>query len=112
MTDEPVPNEPREQTVTKPAVTAEIVVGVLTLNNAGTIEHVVKGVLEGISEAGGADERFVRDQWARWLQRLTTIGLPLSTLEGWDVWPCVAIRIRVTALFNQTPGPNAGVALS
>ena len=72
----------------------------------------VKGVFAGIGTTGAADERFARDQWQRWLERLTTIGLPLSTLEGWDALPCVAIRIRVTALFNQTPGPNAGVALS
>jgi hypothetical protein len=53
----------------------------------------------------------VRDQWRRWLERLTMIGLPLSTLERWEVWPCVAVRLRVTALFNQTPGPNAGAVL-
>jgi hypothetical protein len=72
----------------------------------------VKGVFAGLGAAGVTEERFVRDQWQRWLERLTLIGLPLATFEGWDAWPCVAIRIRVTALFNQTPGPNAGVALS
>jgi len=71
----------------------------------------VKGTFAGMGTTGAKEERFAREQWARWLQRLTTIGLPLATLEGWDAWPCVAIRIRVTALFNQTPGPNAGVAL-
>jgi hypothetical protein len=71
----------------------------------------VKGVFAGMGATGAAEERFVREQWQRWLERLTTIGLPLSTLEGWDAWPCVAIRIRVTALFNQTPGPNAGSVL-
>jgi hypothetical protein len=71
----------------------------------------VKGVFAGMGATGAAEERFVREQWQRWLERLTTIGLPLSTLEGWDAWPCVAIRLRVTALFNQTPGPNAGSVL-
>jgi hypothetical protein len=71
----------------------------------------VKGVFEGMAGAHRDDERFVRDQWQRWLERLTTIGLPLPTLQGWDVWPCLAVRVRVTALFNQTPGPNAGVVL-
>jgi hypothetical protein len=71
----------------------------------------VKGVFAGAQAAAAADRAFVVGQWHRWLQRLTTIGLPLETLEGWDAWPCVAIRVRVTALFNQTPGPNAGVAL-
>ena len=71
----------------------------------------VKGVFEGMAGAHRDDERFVRDQWQRWLERLTTIGLTLPTLQGWDVWPCLAVRVRVTALFNQTPGPNAGVVL-
>jgi hypothetical protein len=71
----------------------------------------VKGVFAGMGTTGEADERFARDQWGRWLHRLTFIGLPLTTLEGWDTWPCVAIRLRVTALFNQTPGPNAGARL-
>ena len=71
----------------------------------------VKGVFERMSAAASDDERFVREQWRRWLERLTTIGLPLSTLQGWDVWPCMAVRLRVTALFNQTPGPNAGTVL-
>jgi hypothetical protein len=62
----------------------------------------VKGVFEGMAGAHRDDERFVRDQWQRWLERLTTIGLPLPTLQ---------VRVRVTALFNQTPGPNAGVVL-
>jgi hypothetical protein len=31
--------------------------------------------------------------------------------ESWQVWPCVAVRVRVTALFDQTPGPGAGQAL-
>ena len=68
-------------------------------------------MFEGQRAAGAADERFVREQWQRWLERLAMIGLPVATLEGWDAWPCVAIRVRVTALFNQTPGPNAGAVL-
>ena len=71
----------------------------------------VKGVFVRMDAAKAEEERFVRDQWQRWLERLTTIGIPLAALEGWDVWPCVAVRLRVTALFNQTPGPNAGAVL-
>jgi hypothetical protein len=25
------------------------------------------------------------------------------------MWPCVAVKLRVTAVFSQTPGPEAGV---
>lgn len=72
----------------------------------------VKGTFVRMDTPSAADEQFVRDQWRRWLERLAMIGLPLTMLQGWDAWPCVAIRIRVNALFNQTPGPNAGAALT
>ena len=72
----------------------------------------VKGVFAGARAARASERAFVADQWDRWLQRLGSIGLPGVAAENWQTWPCVAIRVRVTALFNQTPGPNAGAALS
>jgi len=71
----------------------------------------VKGTFAGACAAPGGDERFVRDQWERWVVRMTTIGLPRELTEPWQIWPCVAVRLRVTALFDQTPGPRAGAAL-
>jgi hypothetical protein len=54
----------------------------------------------------------VEAQWDRWLDRLTTIGYPRPTFAHWTTWPCVAIRVRVNAIFNQTPGPGAGAPLA
>ena len=71
----------------------------------------LKGIFAGVRAATAADKRFVLDQADRWLARLESIGYPRAAWENWGVWPCVAIRVRVTALFNQTPGPNAGAAL-
>jgi len=71
----------------------------------------VKGVFTGVRAADAAERPFVLDQWDRWLGRLETIGYPRATWENWAAWPCVAIRVRATALFNQTPGPGAGAAL-
>lgn len=72
----------------------------------------VKGIFMSDRPARAAERPFVAAQWERWLTRLASIGLPRATLERWETWPCVAIRVRVTALFNQTPGPGAGAALS
>jgi hypothetical protein len=72
----------------------------------------VKGTSVDIRPARAEDEAFVASQWGRWLDRLTTIGYPRTVFAHWTIWPCVAIRVRVTALFNQTPGPNAGAALA
>jgi hypothetical protein len=61
----------------------------------------------------GEDEReFALGQWQGFLNQLEMIGLPPSAAVNWASWPCVAVRIRVTALFNQTPGPNAGAPLA
>ena len=71
----------------------------------------VKGVFVESHLAGPEDERFVLDQWERWVVRLASIGLPHQTTDRWQTWPCVVVRLRVTALYDQTPGPRAGAAL-
>jgi hypothetical protein len=72
----------------------------------------VKGTFVESRPARASERPFVAAQWERWVTRLGTIGLPPAAVERWQAWPCVAIRVRVTALFNQTPGPGAGGALS
>ena len=72
----------------------------------------VKGVFTGARPARPSERAFISDQWNRWMERLGSIGFPPAAAENWQTWPCVAIRLRVTALFNQTPGLNAGAALS
>jgi hypothetical protein len=71
----------------------------------------VKGVFIEARAARASERSFVSEQWGRWVQRLGSIGFPPAATENWQTWPCVAIRMRVTALFNQTPGPGAGAAL-
>jgi len=71
----------------------------------------VKGVCTGVAPAAEADRPFVAAQWDRWLDRLESIGYPRAATEYLPNWPSVAVRLRITALFNQTPGPGAGAAL-
>ena len=71
----------------------------------------VKGVFVEARAARVSERSFVSEQWGQWVQRLGSIGFPPAATENWQTWPCVAIRMRVTALFNQTPGPGAGAAL-
>ena len=72
----------------------------------------IKGEFAGAREASEGERAIVEGQWARWLDRLTTIGFSRATFGHWPSWPCVAIHVRVTAIFNQTPGPGAGAPLS
>jgi hypothetical protein len=72
----------------------------------------IKGVFESVKDADPAEQQFVVAQWEAFLKQLDMIGLPGVSTRTWQMWPCVAVRIRITALFNQTPGPDAGATLS
>ena len=71
----------------------------------------VKGEFVSIADASREDEQYARQQWGGFLKQLDLIGLPGEATRTWTLWPCVAVRIRVTALFSQTPGPEAGAVL-
>jgi hypothetical protein len=72
----------------------------------------VKGVFEAVVPAGDADRAFIETQYAGFMRQLETIGASGEHLRTWTTWPCVAVRLRVTALYSQTPGPDAGAPLS
>jgi hypothetical protein len=73
----------------------------------------VKGEFISVRDADASEEAFVLDQWRSLIGELDAIGLAaLTSTNTWLMWPCVAVKIRVTAIFSQTPGPEAGAVLS
>ena len=73
----------------------------------------VKGEFISARDAEPSEEAFVLGQWQALLRELDVIGLAqLTSTSTWLMWPCVAVTIRVTAVFSQTPGPEAGAVLS
>ena len=72
----------------------------------------VKGTCVSCRPATDDERAIVQAQWDGFMQQLEMIGTPGESTRTWITWPCVAIRLRVTALFNQTPGPGAGARLS
>jgi len=71
----------------------------------------VKGLFVSSWHATDEERPLVEAQWQGCLGRLETIGIPPAAAANWAVWPCIAIRLRVNAVFDQTPGPNAGGAV-
>jgi hypothetical protein len=72
----------------------------------------VKGTFLEAWDAGDDERSLVVAQWERFRGRLEAIGLPRVATDGWVMWPCTAIRLRVQAVFDQTPGPGAGAPLT
>ena len=71
----------------------------------------VKGVLVEVRPATEAERPFVQAQRAGFLEQLERIGIPRANAANWAIWPAVAIRLKATAVFEQTPGPHAGAPL-
>jgi hypothetical protein len=42
---------------------------------------------------------------------LEQIGFPRAMTAGWKAWPCMALEVHVSQLFEQTPGPGTGEPL-
>lgn len=71
----------------------------------------VKGLFASSRRARPGERPEVERQVDGFLAQLETLGIPRVMTAGWKVWPCVAVRLRVTQLFEQTPGPGAGEPL-
>jgi hypothetical protein len=72
----------------------------------------LKGTYVGSWPASDDERDPVQTQWGWWIDRLEMIGIERPAMAEWITWPCVAIRVRVTAIFNQTPGPDAGAPIA
>jgi hypothetical protein len=72
----------------------------------------VKGDLVSVRPAEPSEREAIEAQFEGFLTSLEHIGIPRAGAANWIVWPAVAIRLKATAVFEQTPGPAAGTPLS
>lgn len=72
----------------------------------------IKGTFVAQRPAEDDEQPFVSGQWNHFRDNLAIIGLPQVMTAAWPMWPCVAVRVKATTLFNQTPGPTAGAKLT
>jgi len=68
----------------------------------------IKGTFISLRAAGPQERAEIVAQFESFLTNLEQIGIPRSLAQRWPTWPCMAIRLKVTAVFTQTPGPDAG----
>lgn len=72
----------------------------------------VKGLFVSSWAASAEERALIETQWRGYGDKLEGIGIPRAAFGNWTIWPAVAIRLKATALFEQTPGPQAGVPLA
>lgn len=68
----------------------------------------VKGQVVKTRRARPGERAEVERQAQAFLADLALIGIPQAMTAGWQYWPSLAVELRVTQLFEQTPGPGTG----
>jgi len=68
----------------------------------------VKGEVISVRPAAPDEREKIRWQFDSFLNNLELIGIPRAGAANWITWPAVAVRLKATAVFEQTPGPAAG----
>jgi hypothetical protein len=74
--------------------------------------YQLKGVFADAQAAQPSDRTFIEHYWDTYLESLAMIGIARLTFSHWPVWPSTAVRVRVTSVFSQTPGPGAGASVA
>jgi hypothetical protein len=72
----------------------------------------VKGIFVSARPTRDDERPLLEAQWDGFLRQLESIGIPRIGTTGWATWPAMAIRLKVTAIFDQTPGPQAGAVIA
>ena len=67
-----------------------------------------KGVFVGTRAARDDERELVDRQVEGFRKDLAEIGFPPALTAAWRTWPCTALDVQVTQLFEQTPGPGTG----
>jgi hypothetical protein len=72
----------------------------------------VKGTFVASWTVTDAERTAALMQWNAFLDGLDYIGIPRVSAAPWINVADIAIRLEVTAVFEQTPGPKAGQAIA
>ena len=78
------------------------------------IEHLatqLKGVAQTTRTARAEEEAFIKRHFGGFAAVLNSLGYPRRATNAVTSWPAFAIEMRVDEIYEQSPGPKAGIRL-
>ena len=101
------------------ATSSELVAGVAATKRLAVVatyppDHFsmqMKGTTAGVRLATDDERELVRDRLEGFAEILYGIGVPMRIVRSVNHWPAFAIDLRVEEIFDQTPGPKAGMPI-
>jgi len=88
--------------------------GRLAVGGTHPIEHCatqLKGVVQATRRAREGEEPFIREHLGGFVAILNSLGYPPRVTNAVVHWPAFAIDMRVDEIYEQSPGPKAGIRL-
>jgi hypothetical protein len=85
--------------------------GLVAISCTRPTDHVacqLKGRVQTIRPATRRESQQSHAWQREFIEELVAIGVPASLGEAWITEPALAVEIRVTDAFHQTPGPGTG----
>lgn len=70
-----------------------------------------KGTTTNVRLARASEAPLLRSRLDEFADILELIGLPRRMTTAMANWPAYAIEVSVAEIFDQTPGPHAGIAI-
>jgi hypothetical protein len=104
-----VPVVTSQETIANVASTRRIAVVCSRPLTHSTIQ--IKGSVSEVRLAGEGEHAFVNERLAAFAAELGDLGFPHPSIASLAHWPAFAIEIAAEELYEQTPGPNAGIPL-
>jgi hypothetical protein len=89
--------------------------GVMAVSCTRPTDHLacqLKGRVRRIRAITLDDQEVSRRGHRDFLEELTAIGVPSELSQAWIAEPTLAVEMEVTDVFEQTPGPGAGVKVT
>jgi hypothetical protein len=104
-----VPSATSQQVIANVATTRRVAVVASEPISHWTTQ--IKGTTTNVRVATEAEREFIRTRLHEFAEVLAQIGLPKKITKGANFWPAFAIELTIHEIFDQTPGPRAGVAI-
>jgi hypothetical protein len=104
-----VPAATSQEVVANAATTRKLAVAACAPLDHDTIQ--LKGTATDVRMARDEEAEFVSERFEEFAAVLEQIGLPRRVSSRVTCWPAFAIDLLVEEIYDQTPGPRAGMPL-
>lgn len=104
-----VPVATSRDIVANAATTKRLAVVATNVFDAASLQ--MKGAVTAVRLADDAEEAFVRTRLDKFAEALDVLGIPKRVTKALNHWPAFALEMKIDEIYDQTPGPKAGVAV-